>query len=60
MKKIVCLALILAIMASLVSCDLISSISGKSEGKNTLNGTKLKDYSIVYSDEDFGWILVLT
>ena len=55
MKKIVCLALILAIMASLVSCDLISSISGKSEGKNTLNGTKLKDYSIVYSDEDLDY-----
>ena len=55
MKKIVCLALILAIMASLVSCDLISSIPGNSEGKNTLNGTKLKDYSIVYSDEDLDY-----
>ena len=51
MKKIVCLALILAIIASLVSCDINSSPAGK----NTLNGEKLNGYSIVYSDEDLDY-----
>lgn len=51
MKKIVCLTLILAIIASLVSCDFGSG----AKGKNTINGEKLTDYSIVYSDEDLDY-----
>lgn len=51
MKKIVCLTLILAIIASLVSCD----FGSVAKGKNTINGEKLTDYSIVYSDEDLDY-----
>lgn len=51
MKKIVCLTLILAIIASLVSCDFGSG----AKGNNTINGEKLTDYSIVYSDEDLDY-----
>ena len=55
MKKLVCLTLILAIIASLVSCDVDSSPLPNAEGKNTLNGEKLSGYSIVYSDEDLDY-----
>jgi alkaline phosphatase len=55
MKKIVCLTLILAIIASLVSCGPTSSGSSDAKGKNTINGEKLTDYSIVYSDEDLDY-----
>ena len=55
MKKIVCLTLILAIIASLVSCGPTSSDSSEAKGKNTINGEKLTDYSIVYSDEDLDY-----
>ena len=55
MKRLVCLALILTIVASLVSCDFISSLLPEVEGSNTLNGEKLTGYSIVYSDEDLDY-----
>ena len=55
MKKILCLALIFATLASLVSCDLISSLLPDAEGSNTLNGEKLSGYSIVYSEEDLDY-----
>lgn len=43
MKKILCLVLILSFLFTLVSCD---------TSKASLNGTKLKSFSIVYSEED--------
>ena len=46
MKKIICLLLILSFTLSFVSCNLIFG------GKNSINGEMLRDYSIVYSDED--------
>ena len=55
MKKLLCLALILATLASLVSCDLISSLLPDAEGNNTINGEKLSGYSIVYSEEDLDY-----
>ena len=50
MKKIVCLSLILSLLISLISCDKLPFSS-----KNTINGEALKDYSIVYSDEDLDY-----
>lgn len=44
MKKLLCLVLILSFAFSLVSCDIFSS--------STINGVNLRNYSIVYSDED--------
>ncbi len=63
MKRIVCLLLILSFVISLVSCgdgssNLPSDSQNQStvkEAKNTINGEKLKDYSIVYSDEDLDY-----
>lgn len=46
MKKIICLLLIFAFTISLISCD------GLFAGNNTINGELLKDYSIVYAEED--------
>ena len=51
MKKIVCLLLILSFAISLVSCDVIGLfVKG---GK--INGIKLDNYSIVYSEEDLDY-----
>lgn len=49
MKKIVCLLLILSFAISLVSCEVLGLKGGK------INGVNLKDYSIVYSDEDLDY-----
>ena len=49
MKKIIALVLILSFALSLIGCDTFSS------SKSTLNGVKLKKYSIVYSDEDLDY-----
>ena len=46
MKKIVGLLLILSFLFSLIGCE------GLFAGNNTINGELLRDYSIVYSDED--------
>ncbi len=43
MKKLLCLLLILSFAIPLVGCK---------TNKSTINGVKLKNYSIVYSDED--------
>ncbi|MBQ8413844.1 MAG: alkaline phosphatase [Clostridia bacterium] len=45
MKKIICLLLILSFAVSLISC-------GAFGASNSINGESLKDYSIVYSEED--------
>ena len=57
MKKIVCLVLILTFLASLVSCNPDSTDTPiiPKVAKNSINGEKLKDYSIVYSDEDLDY-----
>ena len=43
MKKILCLVLVLSFLIALVSCDSSASL---------INGVNLKNYSIVYSEED--------
>ena len=50
MKRIVCLLLIMSFLISLISCDAFGLGKG---GK--INGVNLKDYSIVYSDEDLDY-----
>ena len=51
MKKIISLVLILSFMISMVSCQLVDKITDSS----AINGVDLKDYSIVYSDEDYDY-----
>ncbi len=46
MKKLLCLFLILSFVFSLISCDFSSSY---------INGVNLKNYSIVYSEEDYDY-----
>lgn len=48
MKRAVCLLLIFALIASLISCDITF-------GGGSINGVSLKDYSIVYSENDYDY-----
>ncbi len=49
MKKLLCLLLILSFAISLVSCNVLFPAKG------TINGVSLRDYSIVYSEEDLDY-----
>lgn len=46
MKKLLCLLLILSFVIPLISCDTLFP------SRSSINGVRLKDYSIVYSEED--------
>ena len=50
MKKLLCILLIISFVLPLVSCELPDFLIPKTDGY--VNGTHIKDFSIVYSDED--------
>lgn len=50
MKKLLCLLLIISFVLPLVSCDFLDFFTPKTDGY--VNGTHIKEFSIVYSDED--------
>ena len=52
MKKLICLILMLSFIVSLVGCK---KSSDEGNSNSTINGVNIKNYSIVYSDEDYDY-----